>query len=300
MRNADGGGPADRAGTEADMGAQRSDGGHGHRPAHPDARATPGEPRSDEDASPACRPAEPVARDARATPGVSRSGDGGAQTRRPAGPGVQDAPAVEALLAVALRGGCAGAEGERRAVDAFRAARDAGAHRAARTARVRRRDDWRPRERRRARHSLRTTLSVVLASLTLGGVAYAAIGAGDADRAPAEGSPSAANGGPAPTAAPTGTGSAGRPAGPGSSAPPSDAAAGSGAPTAGRDLEAQCRAYERVEGRGRAMDPAAWQRLVAEAGGERRVLHPAAHTADGTHPRERREHRGRRERRGFW
>jgi hypothetical protein len=199
---------------------------------------------------------------------------GGSRVRRSAQPDAQgalDVAVVEGLLVAALRGGALGAEGEQRAVDAFRAARDAGTHRAGRTARVRRRDDWRPRERRRARRSLRTTLSVVLASLTLGGVAYAAIGAGDAGGSPAEGTPSAGNRGPASTAAPAGTDSTGRPAGPGPSVPPSGATAASGDPTAGRDSEAHCRAYERVEGRGRALDATAWQRLVAAAGGERHV-----------------------------
>jgi hypothetical protein len=37
------------------------------------------------------------------------------------------------------------------------------------------------------------------------------------------------------------------------------------------DTEAQCRAYEDVEGRGKAMDATAWQRLVTAAGGERNV-----------------------------
>ncbi|MFD8200700.1 hypothetical protein ACFV2G_14210, partial [Streptomyces sp. NPDC059701] len=100
-------------------------------------------------------------------------------------------------------------------MDAFRAARDAGAHRAARTARIRRRDDWRPRDPRRARRSLRVTLSVLLASLTLGGVAYAAIGAGEGGGSPAMGTPSAGDRGPTSTAAPASAGDAGRPAGPG-------------------------------------------------------------------------------------
>ncbi|MFD7131311.1 hypothetical protein [Streptomyces sp. NPDC059894] len=52
----------------------------------------------------------------------------------------EDDTDVQALLATALRGGDGPGEGERRALAAFREARDAGAHRAART---RRRDDWR-------------------------------------------------------------------------------------------------------------------------------------------------------------
>ncbi|GAP52112.1 uncharacterized protein SAZU_6985, partial [Streptomyces azureus] len=79
---------------------------------------------------------------------------------------------LEALLAAALIRDRIDAEAEQRAVAAFLAARDAGAHRA----RTRRRDDWRPRERRHPGRSLKATLSVLLASLTLGGVAVAAIG----------------------------------------------------------------------------------------------------------------------------
>lgn len=89
------------------------------------------------------------------------------------------APPLEALLVQALssrglraRGPRGPGDGERRAVAAFRAARDAGAHKA----RTRRRDDWRPRARRHTARSLRATLSVLVAGLTLGGVAFAAVG----------------------------------------------------------------------------------------------------------------------------
>ncbi|MGW7224307.1 hypothetical protein ACWGJD_29900, partial [Streptomyces sp. NPDC054826] len=55
--------------------------------------------------------------------------------------GPRPAPAgVETLLAAALTGDATDTGAEQRAVAAFRAARDAGAHRA----RTRRRDDWRP------------------------------------------------------------------------------------------------------------------------------------------------------------
>lgn len=171
MTGSHGGGPVDRAGTEAAMGARHGD-------------------------------------------------DGGADRAVPRTAG-RATPGAEGLLAAALRDERVGAEGERRAVAAFRTARDAQPGRAART---RRRDDWRPRERCRARRSSRAALSVLLASLTLGGVAYAAIG---------------------------GSGSA-------------------------PDTEAGCRAYERLEGRGKALDAAVWQRLVAAAGGEEGV---AAHCA---------------------
>ncbi|WP_437046932.1 hypothetical protein [Streptomyces sp. enrichment culture] len=164
---------------------------------------------------------------------------------------------VEALLSAALRAGGAGAEGERRAVAAFRTARDAGAHRAART---RRRDDWRPRARRRAGRPLKAALSVLLAGLVLGGAAYAAIGGGPAadgprgerSRPPAATAPA---GGPAPRPAPTSPG----------------VLTGPGNRSAGGDAAADCRAHERMGGRDMERDAAARRRLLAAAGGERRV-----------------------------
>ncbi|MFC9292315.1 hypothetical protein ACFT0E_37685, partial [Streptomyces sp. NPDC057052] len=147
---------------------------------------------------------------------------------------------VEALLARALRDTSGGAERERQAVAAFRAARDAGAHRA----RTRRRDDWRPRGQRHTVRSLRATLSVVLASLTLGGVAVAAIGSAGSPADTADG-------------AGRGTSSASTPDGrrAGSAATPSSgAAADRDRPPSAEDTEAHCRAYEQVAGRGRAMD----------------------------------------------
>ncbi|ELS55928.1 hypothetical protein STVIR_3273 [Streptomyces viridochromogenes Tue57] len=170
-----------------------------------------------------------------------------------------DDAALEALLSAAvLRGYRLDTEGEQRAVAAFRAARDAGAHRA----RTRRRDDWRPRERRLVL-SLKTTLSLFLASLTLGGVAVAAIGSSDSSDGPAD--------------------DQGRPSGPSTSAPDLPAAEHSSAasdaathepghPSAAQDTEAQCRAYEQIEDRGNALDSTAWQRLVTAAGGEDKVV----------------------------
>ncbi|WPO71873.1 hypothetical protein [Streptomyces sp. KN37] len=88
-------------------------------------------------------------------------------------------------LAEAVRADAAGAvdaDAQREAVAAFVAARDAGAHRA----RTRRRDDWRPRERRPARFSLRAAGGVVLAGGLLGGVSLAAVGTVIDDPAPRE------------------------------------------------------------------------------------------------------------------
>ncbi|MFG3546873.1 hypothetical protein [Streptomyces sp. NPDC047725] len=233
------------------MGAQQSDGGSfARRPTPSDADAAPGE--GSRAAAPSESGASRPPRDDDSRAGILRA---------------------EALLLAALSGVPVDAEGERRAVAAFRSARDAGAHRAARTARVRRRDDWRPRRRRRARRSLKTTLSVLLASLTLGGVAYAAIGVAGSS------APDAADDrhrGPSPTAPGTGagdrpsatplpaTGSSGSTTGPGGPATAPGTAEGDG-------TEAPCRAYERAEDRDRVLDSAAWQRLVAAAGGERRV-----------------------------
>ncbi|MFF5520925.1 hypothetical protein [Streptomyces coeruleorubidus] len=169
---------------------------------------------------------------------------------------VLDEAELEALLAAALIRDRIDGEAEQRAVAAFLAARDAGAHRA----RSRRRDDWRPKERRHPGRSLKTTLSVLLASLTLGGVAVAAIGSvGSTDGADDRGRP------PAPTRAP-GT-SAGEPTG----TVPGSASAGPDRPAPARDTEARCRAYEQVDGRGKAMEATAWKRLVEAAGGERNV-----------------------------
>ncbi len=205
-------------------------------------------------------------------------GDGRDAGPRPAPGGV---PGTEALLAAALRGERADAEGERRAVAAFRAAREAEPARAART---RRRDDWRPRDGRHPGRTLKTALSVLLASLALGGVAYAAMGGGgiDADdRGPHRERPAAPTDSasvqpvatpPAATPAPATTDSTP----PGASAPPDRPAAAGG-------TEADCRAYERLKGRGRALDATAWQRLVTAAGGAEHVeAHCAARPATGT------------------
>ncbi|WP_210578088.1 hypothetical protein [Streptomyces sp. GESEQ-4] len=189
-----------------------------------------------------------------ARPGDAVSGPGHAAS----GPGrARDGAGLEALLAAAMREGDVDAAGEQRAVAAFRAARDAGEHRA----RTRRRDDWRPREQRGVQRSLKATLSLFLASLTLGGVAVAAIGtvgtssdgADDGHRRPPASS--------GPTEAPA--------AGP--SAPSSTESVRPDRPATAQDTEAHCRAYEHVKGNGKALESTAWQRLIAAAGGQRNV-----------------------------
>ncbi|MFF1766038.1 hypothetical protein [Streptomyces sp. NPDC058249] len=178
------------------------------------------------------------------------------------------------LLASAVRGRVNGTEAaahaEAQAVAAFRAARDTGAH----AARTRRRDDWRPREQRRLGHSLKATFAVLLASVTLGGVAVAAIGSSSDDDSDGRGrsgtrtsssSPdrSAADATEPEDAASSAPGSAG----PGASAH----AEPSGRPSHAKDTEAHCRAYASVKGRGKALNSTAWQRLITAAGGEENV-----------------------------
>ncbi|MEU7054702.1 hypothetical protein [Streptomyces sp. NPDC046197] len=162
---------------------------------------------------------------------------------------------LETVLAAALRGGDPGPEDEQRALAAFRAARSAGAHRA----RTRRRDDWRLPAERRTGRSVKMTFGVVFASLTLGGVAVAAIGSAGSS---------------------TGGSDAGRGTKPSAVAPDRPAGATSSAssgfePTVGsaraRDTEAHCRAHEQVKDHGKALDATAWQRLVAAAGGQDKV-----------------------------
>jgi hypothetical protein len=169
-----------------------------------------------------------------------------------------DTAGLEALIAAAVRVDHIDAEAEQRAVVAFRAARDAGAHQAAGT---RRRDDWRPREQGRAGRPLKVTLSVLAASLTLGGVAFAAIGAAGS------GSDGAGDDHEAPQASTSGPVQHTR--------KPSATAPGAGArpdhPSAAQDTEAHCRAYEQVKGRGKTLDAPAWQQLVTAAGGEDEV-----------------------------
>jgi hypothetical protein len=167
-----------------------------------------------------------------------------------------DESRLEALLAAAIRGEKSEAGAERHAVAAFRAARDAGAHRA----RTRRRDDWRPRPRGRRARSLKATLSVLLASLTLGGVAYAAIGS-------AGGGPDEGAAGPKDVRPSV---SASTPAeSPGSARP--SASAPDGRPSTAKDTLTHCRAYEKLRGRGKALDSTAFQRLVTAVGGEANV-----------------------------
>ncbi|WP_328671051.1 hypothetical protein [Streptomyces sp. NBC_00328] len=201
--------------------------------------------------------------DAQPGMGERHVGDGaafGPRVAPPADPGGGPA-SLEGLLAAAVRGPAVDTAAQTQAVAAFRAARDGGEH----TARTRRRDDWRPEEQGRPSRSLRAVFAVLLAGLTLGGVAVAAIGpvshdAGQRDRAVARPSAGAPDGFPE-VAAPVGSGAPGA-VDPGGSV---------SRPPWAQDTEAHCRAYASVKGRGDALDARAWQRLVAAAGGEDRV-----------------------------
>ncbi|MER6471345.1 hypothetical protein [Streptomyces collinus] len=196
--------------------------------------------------------------------GERHSGDGPPRRRHAHPAGLVDGPVppggeiadaeFEARFAAALIGsGTSDAGAEERAVAAFRTARDSGAH----EARTRRRDDWRPRTRRLGRLSPKAALSVLVASLTMGGVAFAAIGSAGSgehggDRHPARPSASASHRpGAAPHAPASGTPST-RP----------------DHPATAEDTLAHCRAYEHVKGHGKALASTAWQRLVTAAGGE--------------------------------
>ncbi|MEV0979280.1 hypothetical protein [Streptomyces sp. NPDC049915] len=179
-----------------------------------------------------------------------------------------DRLALEDLLAAAILSREVDPDAEQRAVAAFRAARDSGAHRAG----TRRRDDWQPRPR-RPRRSLKAVLSVLAASLTLGGVAFAAIGTPDS---PSDGpggpdggrrgsrSATGAPGNAAETSAATAPGT---PAGLPRTGPPGRP----DRPGTAQDTEAHCRAWQQVRDNGKTLDATAWQRLVAAAGGANRV-----------------------------
>ncbi|MFD8230344.1 hypothetical protein ACFV20_00360 [Streptomyces sp. NPDC059696] len=182
---------------------------------------------------------------------------------------------VEALIVASLVPDGVDAGAEQRAVAAFRAARATGAVRT----RTRRRDDWRAGERRHPGRSLRTTLSVLLAGLTLGGVAVAAIGV---TGSPGEGTRDTPERRPAPSSAPRDP--AGQPA-PGSHSPGAGvstrpAPAHPERPAPARDTEAHCRAYEGARRHGKALEATAWQRLVAAAGGESNVTAYCAERLD--------------------
>ncbi|MGW3686009.1 hypothetical protein [Streptomyces sp. NPDC005125] len=193
------------------------------------------------------------------------------ETQRAAGMPVT--PEVAALLAAAQRAGEAGPVAEKRALDAFRAARDEGAHAPVSPLRRRRRDDWRPVERWRGVRSVRAVVAGLTAAVALGGVAVAAgsgampgpFGEGGHDRphpAPPANSEPATPGGshrgtPTPRADRTQQGPTDTPAGGPASSHPGQA----------QDVTALCRAYRQVQDSGKAADATAFDRLASAAGG---------------------------------
>jgi hypothetical protein len=165
---------------------------------------------------------------------------------------------LDELLAACARPAPAGPEGEKRAVAAFRAARDEGSW----STSPRRTDDWRAAEPRVRTGWIKAGLGTFVVGLTLGGVAMAA-GAiptpfgGPQDRPR-----------PAPSAS----------SGPGEQTPGSGPSASSTAgpatrtpdvrPSTAKDRLAHCRVYEAKQGQGRAaLDSTALQRLEDAAGG---------------------------------
>ncbi|MGW1122304.1 hypothetical protein ACWD5B_35200, partial [Streptomyces tanashiensis] len=166
------------------------------------------------------------------------------------------------LLRAALSGGPgagddAVTQGEKGALAAFRAARDAGLHASLPTRDL---DDWTPAdERRRPRRSLKAVVAALVASVTLGGVAVATGGLPEnflGTPAPPPGERPTRSV-PAPASEPTrtgetggGTGDASRSAPPGTTAPlpPEKDLLESPAPP-GRSREALCRAFVNGEGK---------------------------------------------------
>ncbi|MEU3687601.1 hypothetical protein [Streptomyces narbonensis] len=175
---------------------------------------------------------------------------------------------VEAALAAALRPKTVDDAAAQEAVAAFRAARDTGLHGSRRT---RRREDWRPVPEQGTGRSLRTALAALAASLALGGVAFAAAASHDSFDEPEvrvpepRGSTSA----PLPSREPASPSSESR--GPSSPAPTGVPATPrvSGDPAhPPRSSEAFCRTYEKSLEKGKAVEAAARERLIAAADGK--------------------------------
>ncbi|MFI9601644.1 hypothetical protein ACIHCX_17570 [Streptomyces sp. NPDC052043] len=210
-----------------------------------------------------------------------RHSDAGGVNRRRAdtggrGPGADDdirATALEPVLRRTLRAEALDASAEERAMAAFRAAREEGVHH---QARARRRDDWRPR-RVPGRRSVRAAVAVLFAALTFSGVAIAAIGsprtggeAGDHGRVRPHPSPTAPRA-PSPDPSPSAT-TAPADAAPSQPASPTPApSATRDRPPTAKDIQAHCRAYASVKGRGKALESTAWKRFIEAAGGEDNV-----------------------------
>ncbi len=182
---------------------------------------------------------------------------------RDAGParGLDSASALERLggrIGEALRQEHVDEAAERAAVAAFRSARPVDGQ----VLRTRRRDDWRPRTRKQ--RWARGGVLAFVASALLGGIAFASISVVDTQQAQSPDT-EASHDTRRPTAQAPGEPSS-RPAAPGTAS-----AAPSQHPDTAKNVEAHCRAYERIKDSGHALDATAWQRLVQAAGGEAHV-----------------------------
>lgn len=168
----------------------------------------------------------------------------------------------------ALRGQPVDDSAEQAALAAFRSARTAGDG----ALRTRRRDDWRPRTRKQ-RWARGGTLALVTSAL-LGGIAFASIGV--VDSGPQDAPEAGASHGSRRTPTLTPDAQSSMPAGSGTAPTASPSRPGTA-----KDVEAHCRAYEKIKNRGHAQNATAWQRLVRAAGGEESV---AAYCAELTAP----------------
>lgn len=176
---------------------------------------------------------------------------------------------VETALAAALRPVDVDDASTRAAVAAFRAARDTGLHGSRHT---RRREDWRPVKEHGMGRSLKTALAALAASLTLGGVAFAAAASHDPVDETEAREPETRR---STSAAPLPSKEPGLPSfeAPGSSSPaPRGVPTPPPVPRTPARLpwsgDALCRSYEKSLDRGKAMEAAAWERLVAAADGK--------------------------------
>jgi hypothetical protein len=187
-------------------------------------------------------------------------------------------PEVEALLVAVVRPAALDPEAERRALAAFRAARDEGlltaparrgGVRTCLRVRCRRRDDWRPEEaRRRERRTAKAVIGGLAATVVLSGIAVAGgtvpslFGSGVSGGPAQVPSGASSSGGPAPSGTPDAPGRLGVTRTP-------FASTGGPGDGVGNDEATLCRAYESDgggEGPGKA-----FERLEAVAGGKGRV-----------------------------
>lgn len=162
---------------------------------------------------------------------------------------------------------------EQAALAAFRSARTSSDA----APRTRRRDDWRPRTRKQ-RWARGGALTLVSSTL-LGGIAFASIGVVDSGQRQAPEAaclPQHVTAVHAHSHAPRArrTGCSFHRVRHGTPASPSY-------PGKAKAVEKHCRSYEKVKGRGHALNATAWQRLVQAAGGEQ---HVAAYCAQLTGP----------------